>query len=199
MAWDWGKAQPDEAGGWRVTNDLGYAIHITDGALMDAALQLVPCSDSAGLFAPQAAYAGHGGGKPDETRWSGPLRESLGKPITVDLGTVELDDHRYCQAHYLLAPSEVTGPTFVLMGTYLAPNSKTPVAFALNTSTAWGGITDFPKDSVIDGNTQQAPLRMTLMRNLGALLDGVDFEAMTPDQQARVVLRSLTSNIQILQ
>jgi hypothetical protein len=199
LAWDWGNAKQDDTGGWRVINDLDYVIHITDGALVNAAVQLVPCPDAVGWFAPSAAHAGHGGGKPDETRWGGPLRESLTKPTALDLGSVEVGEHRYCQAHYLLAQAEATGPTMALTGTYLAPNSKMPVAFAIHTSTAWGGATDLPKDIVVNGNTGEAPHCLTLTRNLGTLLDGVDFEAMTSDQQARAVLRSLTSNIRITQ
>lgn len=61
MTWDWSNARQDETGGWRITNDLGYAIYITYAALVNA---VVLCPDAAGLFALQIADVGHGGGKP---------------------------------------------------------------------------------------------------------------------------------------
>ena len=207
LDWGWGNAQADQTQGWHVTNNLGYDIHITDGTLVNAAVQLVPCVDSTRLFAPQTAHAGHGGGKPDETRWVGPLVESLSKPGPIALGSVEIGDHRYCQAHYLLAQNELKNgfgivalePTIVLTGTYISPNGGAPVAFRIKTNIAWGGATDLPKAIVNDSGTEQAPHSLTLVRNLGMLLDGVDLAAMTPDQQARTVLRSLTTQIQVVQ
>lgn len=219
LAWEWGAALPAGNGeGWSVTNNLGYMIHAQRGYLVNRSLELIPCEhdDSPAervlnRFAPQPAQAGHGATEHDSTRISAPFIESLAQPSTIELETTFGDETAYCQAHYLVAPgietarnlpSEVNllDKSLLIEGVYTAPVGDTPIPFTIITNLAWGTVTKLTAvDSqlaVLEAASQ--PQQIIIRRNLGGMFDNLDFEAMSPVEQSKTILRSLTASTRII-
>jgi hypothetical protein len=218
MTWDWGTATPTDTG-WQVTNDLGYMIAVEKGYLVSHSIQLLECNDSdesAGLigdfFEANTAEANHGGDDNDPSAILIPLVEELGSASSSDFGAVNVPYRQYCTAHYLVARSDsvtrnmpddidMYGQSLYLEGTYQVVDSEAVVPFTLQTSLANGTIAD------IRLSTNTEPMRVEIsdevihidiQRQLDTLFDGVDFETMDADEQARTVLWSLIRDTRVL-
>jgi hypothetical protein len=191
LRWSMGRATRDTTG-WRVSTAMGYEVHVTAGALVNAAVQLVPCS-SAGLFEVQVANADHGSARPDLTRWVGPRSESLVAPDGLTLGPVPISTDRYCDAHYLVADDPAANaPALRLAGT-VRKGSGPARDFEITSPYPWGGSIKLPDGAIpASGDTQ-----VVIERDLGGLFDEVDFEA-APDEQARMVLRALVRGTRVV-
>ena len=221
LDWDWGDAVLT-SGGWFVTNDRGYQIHVQSGYLVNRSLELIECtgSDATGesiadrlrqTLAAQPAYAGHNGAH-DTSRITAPWVESLTEPVTQTVETVLVTAPNYCQLHYLVAPGietaqhlphevEMLGMTLWLEGDYLAPGTSTSVPFTIQTNLAWGEVAELMTLSSEPLNTLQrdnVALQITVRRDLETLFDGVDFETMPDIEQAKTVLRSLIQNTDVI-
>ena len=221
LDWAWGEALPAEGGrGWSVTNNLGYTIQVQRGYLVNRSVELIPCEYEGSLveifldrLASQPVQAGHGDAEHDSTRISTPFIESFAQPSTSELETVFGYEPTYCQAHYLIAPGIETArnlPTEVnlldksllIEGNYTTPHSDTAVPFTVSTGLAWGIVTNLNniktgfQPAIIEAGNQSR--QIIIRRNLEGMFDNLDFQRMTPDEQAQSILRSLTASTQIL-
>ena len=205
--------------GWTATNDLGYTVHLRDGYLTNAGIELLPCEapqtmsqlSPVGWLGPGTAYAGHGTGESDQSRLALGYVESLTDLSSVEMGQVIVPATQYCQAHYLVAAAPdsaqnlptgaAPGLTLSLTGEFIAPNQTEAVPFAIQQTIAWGTIQDLQpigsnRETLVSTSTQPPAevLRVTVRRQAASLFDGVDFKTMSETDQARAILRSLTEN-----
>ncbi len=220
MTWIWGEATATESG-WQVENDLGFIVTVEEGYLISHTLQLLPCEDveeeeNAGLlntvFGANTVEAGHGGDENDPSAILIPQVESLAVANTITFGSVTVPHTEYCTAHYLVARSDsvtlnmpenvdMYGLSLYVSGTYQKADSDETVAFILQTSLANGKIADIRDET--DGEPVRVEItndivQVEVQRQLDTLFDGVDFETMDSDEQARTVLWSLIQDTQVL-
>lgn len=189
-----------------LSNDLGYTITLGDGYLLSASLELIPCEEFSfgDWFAPAVAYAGHGIDAIGESRALLAQVERVGDTSDLAAGGASASLDSYCEAHYLIAAAydsaenlptahDFVGNSLYLSGSYRSPNSTTEIAFVIETDLAWGGIVELP--SIIEASNQ--PVTVTLTRDFARMFDGVDFDTMDAEQQAKAVLRSLVQQAHI--
>ncbi|MBM4359717.1 MAG: hypothetical protein FJ096_16560 [Deltaproteobacteria bacterium] len=191
-------------------SDLGYAVTLTDGALVDYAIQLVPCdheeraayrSVACEAGTPGASPSGHGTGESDDSLVANAIVEPL-LGGEVDLGQAVVGPAWYCRAHHLAGPATTTtvggelGTTLWLEGTYRAPGSPSDVAFRMATSSAWGAFARLEEDGapvVFDSGARSVVVTVT--RRRGGMFDGVALAEVAPDLAARAVLRNLVGGL----
>lgn len=219
MTWIWGEATAMESG-WQVENDLGYIVTVEEGYLISHTLQLLPCEDveqeNASIlntvFGANTAEAGHGGDENDPSAILIPQVESLAVANALTFGSVTVPHTDYCTAHYLVARSDsvtlnmpenvdMYGLSLYVAGAYQKADSDETVPFVLQTSLANGKIADIRDES--DGEPVRVEItndsvQVEVQRQLDTLFDGVDFEMMDSDEQARTVLWSLIHDTQVL-
>ena len=181
-ALDWVNVAPT------ITNDLGYTIALETAQLHSAAVELAPCVESSWLdwFMPGVAYGGHGTSAIVETRAVLSVVETVGAREPLTVGQASASQSRYCQMHYLVAPS-VDTPTLLLSGTYLAPDATVPLPFNIESDLAWGGMLDLATP-IDPSNT---PHTLLITRDFEGLFNGVDFATHNESEQAKAVLRAL--------
>ncbi len=215
LIWDWGRAEAT-ATGWRTVNDLGYRIEVTNGYLVSHSAALLACtpaelgpwerlidSISAGLgLDPAIAQAGHSALDAEPTQVIAPVGESLDRPRDADLGAVvvQAPARAYCQAHYAIgraAGDGIEGGSIHLEGRFRS-DAGAWQAFELDSALAWGHIAVIrtPDETENEEETSlrlvgDAPVRIEIHRDLGALFDSVDFEAMDAETRAKAVLLAL--------
>jgi hypothetical protein len=189
----WGEnTAANDAAGWQLQNNLGYRVQVNRITLVNAAVQLLPCPATASAsapYAPRRASAGHGA-NPTETRWAGPNIEHVQLGSDRVLGTATLGDGPYCSVHYLLAAIGEQ-PSLAVTGAYLPPNESAWQAFSIRSTLAWGAYAPLPAPT----RQHSTVLRVTVVRDMDRLFDGVDFAQQSDDERARQVLRMLTSNL----
>ncbi|MEM7119342.1 MAG: hypothetical protein AAF614_43405 [Chloroflexota bacterium] len=181
-------------------NDLGYEIALEEAYLLNATLELVPCSDTSwrSWLAPAVAYAGHGDSTLSESRVLVSQVETIGATADSVAGQASASYEHYCQLHYLVAPAAETavnlpttidfsGQTLYFSGTYLASNATEPAPFVIQSDLAWGGLIDLPQPT----EPNNEPIEIKLQRDWETLFDGVDFATMEVEEQAKAILRSL--------
>jgi hypothetical protein len=187
-------------------SDLGYAITLTDGALVDYAVQLVPCDDeeraayrsvACEAATPGASPSGHGTGESDDSLVANALVEPLLGGV-VDFGQAVVGPRWYCRAHHLAGPATTTtvggelGTTLWLEGSYRAPDAASEVPFRIATGSAWGAFATLEEAGqpvVFDAGVRS--VAVTLTRPRSRMFDGVDLAYEAPDAAARAVLRNL--------
>lgn len=217
-AWRWGDAIDTPGPGWEVTNNLGYRVQVEGGGVVFYSAELVACEDEHAatvwqrlgdllgeMTGPTTAYAGHGDGEsPAEVMPV--LVESLSKPVTAELGIVQVSEPAWCQGHYLVARATegaMAGRSLTVAGTVTGPDgAATP--FAIDTALAWGTLADLQTPYANDTSTQlhgeigSETLQIVVRRELDTLFDGVDFAEMDATAQAKAVLRNLTGGTAVL-
>jgi len=212
LAWDSGEAQLTDMG-WRVTNDRGYKIEVTEGYLVTYSVQLAPCSDSdlgegfdlRRLFGVGHAWAGHGGPE-DPSAWLTGIAEDLAKPQQVSLQPVPLNTGIYCRAHYLVARAESKArglpDDFNMIGTSLyvagtaALDDGEPEPFSIWSTLPIGELTPWTEPvSPID--ISDGGVDVTITRDLGRLFDGIAFETMSAEGIEKTVLLGLASHLRV--
>ncbi|MEZ4474967.1 MAG: hypothetical protein R3F60_30080 [bacterium] len=199
LAWDATGVQP-EAVGWSVTTDLGYRVHLIDGAVTTWDASLV-ADDGTGTC---AALKNHAGDQ-NETSADAPRVESLVNPLPSDTWALKSGLlGRYCLGQVVVARATP------LVGTDGRARVRDRVALALALTWARGGgpatrlevqapfghgaLLALPGGPI---DFQQAGRRLTLVRSLAGLFDGIDFETSTADNVARDVLRALLDGAEL--
>lgn len=212
VSWEWGEAKPiSEEGGWMVTNDLGYEIHIQAGKLVTRNLELVPCHAPPSMkplarlfekFGSLTAYAGHGSMLPNASRISKSFMEDLAKPTDRNVEIRRVRDPDYCQGHFLIARPSGTPPAttnLAVSGTWARDGSE-PKPFEIRGATAYGRLKDLvaassglaERQSIIGG------VQVEIRRELDSMFNGVDFASMSETAQANRITRSIVDNARLL-
>lgn len=186
LAWDPTGAARSEAG-WCVTTDLGHDVCVDDGVVVTAMASLVACEDvvarreaARARFSPiPTAWASHAGDM-DPSAWTGGRVEDL-----VGLGEVAVADlpvtgDRYCRAHWAvdaawegtegLDDDALIGTSLRVGGTVRGADGRWR-RFAITSDLAWGELQDVAALEVADGVVE-----VRVVRSVGGLLDGVDFD-----------------------
>jgi len=214
--WEWGTAIPADDGGWSVTTDLGYTVHVTRGWLVSYSASLAECTPSApsagaagsglldGLFGAGVAFAGHGDAN-DPSITAAPQAESLTTPELTDLGTTAFPEADYCRLHWVAGaaswytvdlPEEVDllGNAVWLEGTWTAPGSDDAVAFVWTSTIANGVLVELDESlvSAPTGEVERAEIRV--VRELDRWLDGIDFAALSEDDVGRALMIGLAAS-----
>jgi len=212
LQWNWGSAVPTEEG-WRVTNDLGYLVEVTEGYMVTDSVQLAPCTDEdpEGVFAllkntvVGEARAGHAG-TGDPSAWLVGIAESLKNPKSVSLDPIVVSAGFYCRAHYLVAragPKTMNLPDhMVLVGKslYIAGNVTSEhhpsEPFSISSSLPAGQLMTWADSSnLID--LSQGGVDVIITRDLGRLFHGIDFNTMNAEAMEKTLLLGLTSRGQV--
>lgn len=203
--WDTSGIETLPDGGWRVTNDLGYEVHVLDGYVVSYRVTSLECSHSHSLFEwlleqlmPAPVKAGHGS-EADPAMLAAPFIESLVEPESREWGTVTVNEPSYCQGHYLLGKADrntegvdqsIEGTTLFIHGTY----SGQP--FTIKTGLAWGHLHDFMQDDrPVHVQIGEETVKIMFTRQLSTLFDGLDFDTFEDDERAHAVLRNLTHHM----
>jgi hypothetical protein len=194
---------------WSVTTDLGFEVTVDQYLLRTWSAVVTACDEDAGsdalalsdlfaltdLFTVAGASASHSE-PPDPAQAIGPVEQDLAAADPMPLGEGVITAEALCGAHVAVAGGEGTGdgrtvPTVEVSGTYVAPGSEAPVPFSITSDQAWGGVIDL-EEIPLSGDV----MSVLVIRDLSALLDGVDFEA-DDDDRAAALLRSLTAATRI--
>ena len=211
LDWRWGAARRHPEGGWTVTNDLGYSVHVTGGRLVSRNLELVPCaaipapSPLASLtrwLGPVEALAGHSSLTPNESKISKSYEEDLADPGSSYLESLEVTDPEYCRAHYLVARATRSRPgaaAFSVTGTWTRSKDERGIPFEIRSSGAYGqflGLTSAAGD-VVNRRTILGGIHVTVSRELGTMFDGVDFASGLNDASGLSVLRAIVADTKV--
>jgi hypothetical protein len=214
----------EDASGWQVETDLGYAVSVNRGYLVSYQMQIVPCADATGteetigwierVFSVQVARAAHSEEFNPAAIYTSYV-ESLSDPRELDAGIREGSDESFCQSHYLIARAEnetVSLPEDLTMvdrslyieGTWRAPGSAEDIPFIVDTSSAWGALNNLfgPDEYNMEGreievNPTDGSVLVLVKRDLGALFDGIDFMALSEAQLVTHLLKSIFAGIEI--
>ncbi len=207
--WDWGEAVADPRGGWRVTNDLGYTVHVMRGWLVSYAASLVECphehadepadepeSDGGALgalFGGGVARAGHPGAiDPSTTPYS--TVEALAAPAETHLGEIGFALSFYCDVHWVAGaagegaaglPAEVAmvGHALRLEGSWTAPGSAEAIAFSWSSAIGNGVLAELGPlvAAASDGDGFGEAIEVRVVRRLDRWFDGLDLAALAAD------------------
>ena len=209
------------AGRLSVTSDLGFEVRLTKAYLTTFALTLLPCKKQSGsllrrvgapvlasLWPVRPAYAGHGQGLlPTQLRQS--VVENLLSPEPIKLGSFDPPEDNYCQAHYLTGHAilrtqnfprdiQMIGASLYIEGEFKAPGAAASEPFTIRTMEAFGEYTPRrPGGPHLISKINSRPARLTLIRNLDTLFDGLDFKSLKRDFWGRHVLRNITGSLKI--
>jgi hypothetical protein len=187
LSWEWGDAQPNEDGTWGVTSDLGYEIVVLDGYLVTYEATVLDCPEESSwigsivdAFVPAAAWAGHSESVVETV--VAEIVESLGDPQTALMGLGETTTGRYCESHVAYGTVDPTETTLQLR---LLIDGDRVVEIA--TDLAWGTIGE------LIGEFGDGDLEVEIVRDLGSMFDGIDFETAADDEIAVGLLRALSA------
>ncbi len=222
LTWDRDGVTPTNDGGFDVTNDLGYRVHVSRGWVTSYSMELVECPKEAAaglafvagaLVRPllgDTAWAGHLSGTPNPAAIKPMQVESLIRPEPHEAGAVTLAPQPYCKLHYLVAraghdspgrPSELdmVDTTLHLDGTFRAPRSTTDTAFTVHTASAYGQLFDRAGDPprTIRVDPGDGALQVDVRRHLGRMFDGVDFTRMPERAVALQILKALVDRVDV--
>jgi hypothetical protein len=211
LTWDKAGVTPALEGGWTVSTDLGYRVHLTSGWLVDYSVSLGLCA------------TGDQDGGPSALRRFFNVRSAQahedGNASTIDLqhaedltGSLEprkpwsagFPAERYCRVHWLAgrgdarvdAPDgiDLQGSSLVLAGTW----EREGVRRDLAVSTWWpqGYLVDL--DALVDAKApddgEARVAHITVKRSLGTLFDGIDLASATDEVLAGSVLENLAKH-----
>ena len=212
LDWQWGEAKRHSAGGWQVSTDLGYEVHVTGGRLVTRNLELIPChsvpqqSAQAGVarwFLPVPALAGHSSLTPNESKISRSYEEDLSAPGKTFLEGRTVTDPEYCRAHYLIARPTGSGPGTLALeveggwsrgaGGGSQPFSiRSPVAYGqfLGLHSSEGG--NLARRMIVGG------IDLTVRRSLDTMFDGVDFANGNLDAAGARIMRTVVAGTEIV-
>jgi hypothetical protein len=205
--WDWGDAATLEDGSWTVTNDQGFFIRVTSGAITHYSVQLVPCpADESEVtwqnpFGVANAWAGHSDIPQDPSFISQQFVQSLVNPAP-QTAHVTVVEHIYCQVHAVLGPadSEANGlgrhvfmqdRTLVLDGVYRAPASSDEIPFHLESALGIGGFLEWDGARV---DMSGVGVRVVLTHRLDTLFYQVNFETQNSSEIAWAVMSNVLSH-----
>lgn len=212
LDWDWGDATAT-ADGWTVLTDRGYQVVVTEGFLMTDSVQLVVCSDTdlgsvASLLrfvGAVRAWAGHGR-QQDPSAWRVGYAESLSRPSRVALGGVKVGSGVYCRAHFLVAGAETdtvglpAAPDLVGTSVYVVGEATgadgEALPFTIWSTLPVGSLVGW-SDPVAPIDTASGDVRVTIIRDLGHLFDGIDFATMGPESIEKSLLLGLANRVRV--
>ncbi len=206
--WNLGEAEYTEEG-WAITNDLGFTFVLEAGWLVDYSLTLVPCTDTVAdagwerLLGIGVAHAHHVEfDDPSEVVPQHP--EGLGSPGPAGLGALSFGAATYCSVHWLVASADEGA---------LAPDGTDLSDVALSVSARWQGAetagaldlsTEWTNGVLLDLQVVPSDLgdepvhgRVTVVRSLGHLFDGVDPTVHTDLQIAWALLSNLVEQAEV--
>jgi hypothetical protein len=201
LEWATTSATAAGSGPVRLTNDLGFEIALERALLSTYAASLGECAPNAGMalldaLGPTVARAGHGEAADPST--AAGVVETIGDSSVVGLGPVSFAAKRYCRAHWVSAPADLStarveetgmaGAAMVLEGRWQQAGDAG--TFAWRSELASGALADFP---ALEG----AHARVRIVRSLDTLLDGVDFRTATQASASRAVLLNLAQQTRL--
>lgn len=205
-------AQPNPAGGWRVTLPSGQKLHVCRGWATLYTAQLVPCQQNGKtttpaslgflrLLAPPQAFAGHSK-QLDPSGLNPPMVLPLDKPGLFPLALKTFPAQTYCQAHFLMAratqeavglPADVdmVRTSLHLEGTLESASGASLKTLTIHTPVAHGKLVDLPQEVLTRAAQHGGKLEITLHQSLGTLFDQVQLEQLPEPRLARAVLQNL--------
>ena len=193
---DWntsGMAVSADRSEWTATTPLGYTVHLKEGSLTSATIQLIDCVELESAFSlVGTAFAGHGD-ELDPTLITGPFIESLTNPQILEAGTITDLGASYCQGHYVISGQSSSDlPSLTLNGEWHHAATGESGSFDVSTTVAWGDI--HALDETINFADGQA-VTVTITRELGQLFNSADFATMSDSELSRSILRQLTETV----
>ncbi len=209
-------------GGWEVSNDLGYRVHVTRGWVTSYSMELVECPKGAPAASlrtlpaviwsavESSAWAGHLAGTPNPAAIKPMQVESMTQVEPHQLGAVTLAPQAYCKLHYLLARAGHDSPglpsdldmvdvTLHLDGTFRAPGSSAEMPFTIHTASAYGQLFEQAGNppAAIHVDTGIEAAQVEVRRHLGRMFDGVDFMRMADRAIALQILKALVDHVDV--
>lgn len=189
LSWEWGDAEPQPDGSWMVTNDLGYEVEVRHGFVVAYEATAIGCGGGSGwfgslldAFVPGAAWAGHAQSA-DETVVAEVI-ESLTDPVSRSLGVGWTTTSEYCESHLAFGTADPSDTTLFLS---LIVDGTRPIE--IDTELSWGTLGD------LTGEAGAGELEVEIVRDLGSMFDGVDFDAADDEAIAVAVLRALSASV----
>ena len=212
LDWQWGKAKRNPAGGWQVSTDLGYNVHVTGGRLVTRNLELVPCHDvpqpspQARLIRrlqPIPVFAGHSSLIPNESKISRSFEEDLSSPARVFLEGRTVTDPEYCRAHYLIARPTGSGPgayALEVEGTWSRGADGLSQPFSIRSPVAYGQFLDLLSSEGDDLARRMivGGIDLTVRRSLETMFDGVDFADGNLETAGMRIMRTVVARTEIV-
>lgn len=212
LAWDTEGVTFSEEGGLDVETNLGYRVHVASAWILSHSVSFGRCDGAAGGGAGQQAWwsrlpvrAAHAHTEDtDPSTIESSWIEDVTRAREVELSTA-FPAARYCRAHWLLArPTDpATGAegvsmenrSIVVTGTFERGGER--VDFGIDTWWPHGSLLDLPdiigspeyEVARRDGGARHAFVRV--IRHLGTMFDGVDFEVASQDQIDGTVIDNL--------
>lgn len=223
LTWDTTRLDPARGGGWSVKTDMGYAVRLKYGWLVDHSVSFGPC-DTGG------ASAGVGGSSAlrlfglgirearahddaDPSAIEAMYAEDLLHPEPAGPWPMTFEAKRYCRAHWLIArataklsaPPSVAplldGRSLYLAGTWERGGARR--AFTVDTWWPAGHLRDL--DEVLDPSALAAAradggayaARVTVKRDLGAMFDGIDFETASEEVITGLTVENLAARAEL--
>lgn len=208
LTWDKARVTPIEEGGWEVSTDLGYRVHVTSGWLVSYSVSLGLCptgeTDSGAsalsrFFRVRSAQAHEDGNASTiDLQHAEDLTGGLEPRVPW---SAAFPAERYCRVHWLAGRGDervdspdgvdLYGRSVVLTGTWEREGTRRVLAV----STWWpqGYLVDLDplvvEKAPDDGEARVA--HVTVKRRLGALFDGIDLASATGEVLAGRVLENL--------
>ena len=210
LTWARDDVMPSADGGWEVTTNRGFHVHVVRGWVTSYSMELVECSKTARALFAGVAWAGHRSGTPNPAAIQPMQVESLLDPTPHDVGTVTLAPQPYCEVHYLVARAGHDSPglpkeldmvdvSLHVEGTYRAPGAAADAAFTIHTASAYGQLFRHTGAPPMDlhADPGAGPLVVEIRRRRSRLFDGVDFVGMPAKQAALRMLQGLVDGAEV--
>jgi hypothetical protein len=207
---DWGRATPGvDDSTWSTASDQGYLVTVRDGFLSTFSVQLVACRPAADAGTSDVArswldrllpraLAGHGADSINPAAFYGPVVHPLRASVS-GLGSARFDPHRLCSSHVVLARAREDSaglPNDQMVDVTLAMNLEVvgPDGFRFSGPVELAGGHGYLRDLLGTGGEVSAPAAaVTVVRDLGAFFDGVDFAAMSSIERDRALLAAISA------
>lgn len=205
LTWDRARVSEHPSGGWSVVTDLGYAVHVTRGWVVDQSFAFGPCvvPDAGARRVPTLAVrAAHAHGEDDPSTLTVFAVEDLVALADTDPFPALFAPTKYCRAHWLVARAiespathlrrEALGSSLHVDGAW----SRGAEAGEVHIDTWWthGRLVDLAATTVggLPSDDVARAARVTVTRNAGAMFDGIDFAQANHREVAWGVLDRLT-------
>ena len=208
LAWDTSGVEARDEGGFALTNALGYRIEIDEAYLTSYSISLVPCGSAVAspLFgrAPADEFERGHSGESDPSALEPPRVEDLRWPSPLDAEAIEFEAATYCQVHYLSARSTADSLGLPEDDDYLGASLRftgrwerdgVSEAFSVRSGQADGRIYEI--EGFDEAELDATSIRVHVIRDLGHLFDGVDFQSQSELQMGQALLTQLTDDTRV--
>lgn len=215
LGWKNEGVEYDEAGGFSVTNDLGYRIHVDSGHLVLHRVALVPCPEkptqSAAFvgFTIDSAFAHEE--ESDASSMETLALSNIVHPKTMEIGANAFAPARYCQVYWLVARGmpgavaddglDMSNRSIYFAGSWERNGQKGPLVI----DTWWPTGTFVDLQSIMDPATYERVANEDSVHfgwigvdiPMGKLFDGIDFATDSDAIVADSVLDNIISSAEV--